>query len=223
MRHWSTKELWEFAMWQWEQKYYEYFLLTIHGTCWGIKIGQQLRITWGDLIDKSQLPKSTLFIDGEDTKIGISQFCQELNLMIFKELRPSFDELVYTNFRTKKPIDYKNLSKNLQRMANGYIAETKFNACELYPLKGMSFQIAWVIDVLKHNKFSRQAFAEVGAYLGKQNVPDMIEFVKLKPVEPVIDIRFDLVDLKNAKIIKEPLEKSRNAIRIKDFILTIEE
>jgi hypothetical protein len=143
--------------------------------------------------------------------------------MIFKELKPSLTELVYTNFRTKKPIDYKNLSKNLQRMADGYIADSKIYTKDLYPLKGMSFQIAWAIDVLKHNKLSRQAFADVGAYLGKQNVPDMIEFVKLMPVEPVTEIRFDLVDLKNAEIKLEPLEKSRNAIRIKDFILTIEE
>lgn len=223
MRHWSTKELWEFAMWQWEQKYYEYFLLTIHGTCWGIKIGQQLKIKWEDLINKTHKPKSKLAIDGVDQGIEISPFCQELNFMIFKELKPNLNELVYTNFRTKKPIDYKNLSKNMQRMADGYSADTKFDARELYPIKGMSFQIAWAIDVLKYNKFSRQAFADVGAYLGKQNVPDMIEFVKLKPIETITEIRFDLVDLKNAKIIKEPVEKSRNAIRIKDFTLTIEE
>lgn len=223
MRHWSTKELWQFATWQWEQKYYEYFLLTIHGTCWGIKIGQQLKIKWGDLINKSFNPKSNLVIDGVDMGIEVSPFCKELNLMIFKELKPSLNELVYTNFRTKKPVDYKNLAKNLQRMADSYMSESNIDAKELYPLKGMSFQIAWAIDVLKHNKLSRQAFADVGAYLGKQNVPDMIDFVKLMPVEPETEIRFDLVDLKNAKIIKEPLEKSRNAIRIKDFILTIEE
>jgi hypothetical protein len=223
VRYWSTKELWEFAMWQWEQKYYEYFLLTIHGTCWGIKIGQQLKIKWVDLINKTHTPKSKLVIDGVDHGIEISPFCQELNLMIFKELKPNLNELVYTNFRTKKPIDYKNLSKNLQRMADGYKAETKFNAQELYPIKGMSFQIAWAIDVLKYNKFSRQAFADVGAYLGKQNVPDMIEFVKLKPVEQTTEIRFDLVDLKNARIVHEPILISRNAIRIKDFTLAIDE
>lgn len=223
MRHWTTKELWHFSEWIWEQKYYEYSLLTIHGTCWGIKIGQQLKIKWGDLIDKSQTPKTKLFIEGLDTGIDISSFCKEFNLMIFKELRPKPDELVYTHFRTKKPIDYKNLSKNLQRMAEGYFADSKIDSEELYPIKGTSLQIAWAIDVLKHNKLSRQAFADVGAYLGKQNVPDMIEFVKLKPVEPITEIRFDLVDLKNAKIIREPIEKSRNAIRLKDFTLTIED
>ena len=223
MRHWTTKELWHFSEWSWEQKYYEYFLLTIHGTCWGIKIGQQLKIKWGDLINKSLTPKSNLIIDGVDTGIEISPFCKDLNLMIFKELKPSLNELTYTNFRTKKPIDYKNLSKNLQRMAQGYFAESKIDSKELYPIKGMSFQIAWAIDVLKHNKLSRQAFADVGAYLGKQNVPDMIEFVKLNPVEPITEIRFDLVDLKNAQIKLEPIVKSRNAIRLKDFTLTIEE
>lgn len=222
MRHWSTKELWQFATWQWKQKYYEYFLLTIHGTCWGIKIGQQLKIKWGDLISKNHTPKSKLFIDGVDLDIMISPFCQELNMLIYKQLKPSFNELVYTNIRTKKPIDYKNLSKNLQRMTDGYLAEYNIDSKNLYPLKGMSFQIAWAIDVLKHNKFSRQAFADVGNYLGKQNVPDMIDFVKLEPVEPITEIRFDLVDLKNAKIIIEPEGKGRNLIRM-DFTLTLDE
>ena len=223
MRHWNTKELWQFAMWLWEEKYFEYFLLTVHGTFWGLKFGQQLKIKWGDLIDLNGKPKNKLFINNTFSGVEISPFCQNLNKVIYSELKPDKNDLVYAHFRTKKLIDYKNLSKNLQRFAEKYCLENSISLDGIEPLKGTSFQIAWAIDVLRHNNYRKQAFVDLAEYMGKPGFKDIIEFTNIKPIENKTDIRFDLPDIRNASIEMETRERKKNAIRIKDFFITLDE
>ena len=151
LKHWNTKDILNFALWLWEEKQTAYSLLAIHGTCWGLKIGTQLALKWEDIIDEKGNTKKYLDLKGEDSNREISPFCAQLNFLIYKELKPKKEELIYVNHKTKKIIETSNLSKNLQRFAEAYMNENNINSLDYYPIKGASFQIAWARDILEIN------------------------------------------------------------------------
>ena len=219
--NWNTKEILKFSTWLWEERQYSYSLLAMHGICWGLKIGSQLNLKWEDIIDEKGNPKDVLTIDKDVDSIKISPFCKELNSIVYQELKPNKSDLIYINYKTKKVIETSNLSKNLQRFSEAYLIDLygEAFASKFETMKGTTFQLAWVLDMLESYKYSKKAFIEVGNYIGKKTLKEMINFVGFEPKAPIeeIKIRFDLIDNQGVKIVKEVRNKIGNKVRISDF------
>ena len=212
-RNWTSEEILKFAEWLWENDQRSYSILAMHGVCWGIKIGNLLEMKWSDIIENGK-PKTEIIIEKETIKV--SPFCQELNYTLFRELRPNINDYIHIN-KTGKLIDTSNLSKNLQRLSEKYSIENEINTDELKPLIGSSFQIAWIIDMLEYNHFSKNAFSDLAKHLKKKTVKDLEEYIGLKPKETLI--KHDLLDTKGAEIILESMEIKNGKKSKKDFTI----
>ncbi len=218
-RNWNSKEILQFAEWLWENDQKSYAILAIHGVCWGVKIGNLLEMKWSDIIENG-ISKTEIIIDKEVIKV--SQFCQELNDRLYRfsrETRGFINDInnkIHIN-KTGKIIDTSNLSKNLQRLSEKYAKECGVELEDLKPLIGSSFQIAWIIDMLEYNHFSKNAFSDLAKHLKKKTVKDLEEYIGLKPKET--QIRYDLLDNKGAEILIEPKHRVNGKTYIKDFTI----
>lgn len=219
--NWDTKEILKFSTWLWDERQYSYSLLAMHGICWGLKIGSQLNLKWEDIIDKNGNPKDVLMIDKESEPIVISPFCKELNNMVFRELKPNLSDLIYVNYKTKKVIETSNLSKNLQRFSESYIIDLygEESVSKFETMKGSTFQLAWVHDMLSIYNYSKKSFIDVGIYIGKNTLKEMIKFVGFEPKEPIqeIKMRFDLIDAQGVQIVHQVRSKLGNKSKFSDF------
>jgi hypothetical protein len=225
--NWNTKEILKFSTWLWDERQYSYSLLAMHGICWGLKIGSQLNLKWEDIIDEKGNPKDVLIIDKESEPIKISPFCKELNTMVFRELKPQKSDLIYINYKTKKLIETSNLSKNLQRFSEAFLNEIYGDdAVSKYePMKGTTFQLAWVLDMLSTFNFSKKSFIDVGNYIGKKTLKEMIKFVGFEPKEPneEIKMRFNLIDAQGVQIVQQVRSKLSSKTRFSDFAFIFNE
>jgi len=226
-QNWNTKEILKFSTWLWDEQQYSYSLLALHGIFWGLKIGTQLNLKWNDIINENGIPKDVLNINSDIDSILISPFCKEVNNMAFQELRPNITDLIYINNKTKKIIETSNLSKNLQRFSEVYLLEEygEGNELNLEPMKGTTFQLAWVLDMLKINNYSKKSFLDVGKYIGKKTLKEMINFVGFEPIEPTeeIKMRFDLIDNQGVQIVKQIVNKVGNKNKRSDFIFVFKD
>lgn len=225
--NWNTKEILKFSTWLWDERQYSYSLLAMHGICWGLKIGSQLNLKWEDIIDNKGNPKDVLVIDNESEPIKISPFCKELNNLVFRELKPQISDLIYINYKTKKLIETSNLSKNLQRFSEAYLIELygEGSVSKFETMKGTSFQLAWVLDMLGTYNYSKKSFIDVGNYIGKKTLKEMIKFVGFEPNEPIeeIKMRFDLIDNQGVEIVQQARTKLGNKTKFSDFVFIFKE
>lgn len=226
-QNWNTKEILKFSTWLWDERQYSYSLLALHGICWGLKIGTQLNLKWDDIIDEEGNSKDFLNISNDIEPIPISPFCKELNQILFKEQRIKLSDLIYVNYKTKKIIETSNLSKNLQRFSEAYLIEEygKDNGLNFETMKGTTFQLAWVLDMLKIHNYTKKSFLDVGKYIGKKTLKEMINFVGFEPEEPTeeIKMRFDLIDNQGVQIVKDVRNKIGNNVKISDFVFVFKE
>ena len=226
-QNWNTKEILKFSTWLWDERQYSYSLLALHGICWGLKIGTQLNLKWDDIIDEEGNSKDFLNISNDIEPIPISPFCKELNQILFKKQRIKLSDLIYVNYKTKKIIETSNLSKNLQRFSEAYLIEEygKDNGLNFETMKGTTFQLAWVLDMLKIHNYTKKSFLDVGKYIGKKTLKEMINFVGFEPEEPTeeIKMRFDLIDNQGVQIVKDVRNKIGNNVKISDFVFVFKE
>ena len=213
-RNWTSEEILKFAEWLWENNQRSYSILAMHGVCWGIKIGNLLEMKWSDIIENGKA-KTELIFDKEVIKV--SSFCQQLNETLYKELRPEINSKIHIN-KTGKVIDTSNLSKNLQRLSEKYSKEFEIELVGLNPLIGSSFQIAWIIDMLEFNHFSKNAFSDLAKHLKKKTMKDLEEYIGIKPKET--QIKYDLLDTKGAKLTIHHLGIINGKKSSKDFSIT---
>jgi hypothetical protein len=212
-RNWTSQEILKFAEWLWENDQRSYSILAMHGVCWGIKIGNLLEMKWSDIIENGR-SKTELTFDKEVIKVSL--FCQKLNETLYKELRPEINSKIHIN-KTGKVIDTSNLSKNLQRLSEKYSKDCGVDLIGLNPLIGSSFQIAWLIDMLEFNHFSKNAFSDLAKHVKKKTVKDLEDYVGMKPMDT--QIKYDLLDSKGAEIILQPIEMLNGKRIIKDFAI----
>lgn len=226
-KNWNTQEILKFSTWLWDERQYSYSLLAMHGICWGLKIGNQLNLKWEDIIDDKGNPKDVLILDKESEPIEISPFCKELNHLVFHELKPNKSDLIYVNYKTKKVIETSNLSKNLQRFSEAYLTEVygEGSVSKFETMRGTTFQLAWVLDMLSTYEYSKKSFIDVGNYIGKKTLKEMIKFVGFEPKEPIenIKMRFDLIDAQGVQIVHQVRSKIGNKSRFSDFAFVFNE
>ena len=222
LKNWNTKDILKFANWLWEEKQYGFSLLAIHGVILGLKTGTQLGLKWGDFIDEKGKPKLQLDLKGKEQNREISPLCAQLNYALYNELKPKKEDYIYINFKTKKIIEGTNLSKNLQRYAEAYLIDNNLNVYDYYPIKGNSFQVAWALDIIKYNNYSKKAFADLTEFLGKKSIKELIEFVGVSPIEEST-IRFDMLEIKKVRLLIEPIVKNKNSLSRPDFMFVFDE
>ena len=224
---WNTKEILKFSTWLWDERQYSYSLLALHGICWGLKIGTQLNLKWNDIIDEKGNSKDILNIGNDIDPITISSFCKELNFVVFQALMPERADLIYINYKTKKIIETSNLSKNLQRFSEAYLVEVygEESVLNFETMKGTTFQLAWVLDMLKLYNYTKKAFIDVGKFIGKKTLKEMINFVGFEPLEPTEEIKmcFDLIDNQGVKIVTQIINKVENKTKFSDFAFVFNE
>lgn len=201
-KHWSAELLTIFGLWLWKQEEYGHALLSIHGPHWGFKIGDQLKITWDNLLghdDREPLIYVDVPTDKDDnclrriegvTRVSILKAHNELDFEYW-------DDTIYMNYKTGKPLTTSTLNRELQKFAKQFIAEmeqTLGKKLNLKPLKSNAFQIAWALRNLARYNYSKRCFVEVSKFMGHRTLKDTIA---LLDVEPNDNIVFDFSEVFN--------------------------
>lgn len=199
-KHWSSKMIVLFGTWLWKHGEYGHALLCIHGAQWGLKIGTLLSITWDDVIsDDEGFCKYELWLHRKDESI-LRPISLDLNQNIQKAYAKlpivNFEDSLYMNYKTGKPLTSSTLNRELQRFSEKFLAEIKektvFNF-NFKPLKTNAFEIAWALDMVKKYHYSKQVFTALSSHMGHKSIKDTI---KLLEVEPTERIQFDYDNLK---------------------------
>lgn len=202
----SSEELYEFSLWLLDQNLRGYALLVLHGSQLGLRMSKQLKLTWGDFIDKDLKVKLVLKVKGDkDRRMG------ELVKRITQEANTSNDRLdspIYTT-SSNQPIESYNLRRDLSRYYYDFrLSDREFRIYDPKFFSPQILEIAWMRDFLFDNNLHPNAFKELSKHLKHNNVGYTIEMVGLTPVEPKpYDMRYDYVENKRSLqgTIKRPI------------------
>lgn len=196
--NWTSKALVLFGMWLWKEKEYGHALLCLHAPQWGLKIGTQLSITWEDVIHyEDGSCKYELWIRDKETPHRlISPYIKETIETAYAELPiKNFEDEIYMNYRTGKPLTSSTLNRELQKHSHQFIWEMRKNGVmlqEFKELKSNAFEIAWAMDMVKKYNYSKQIFSAVSSFMGHRSVKDTIKLLELVPIDK-IEFDFDNV------------------------------
>ena len=218
--HWNSEILTLMGIWLWEQGEYGHALLCISGPQWGYKIGQQLSITWNNILGKDDF-KWELFIDGSDEiPRYVSEMSRDFLIKLF-ELNEAKgidkNESIYVNSRTGKQLTTSSLNRELKRFSELFLKmledehDWKLN---LKPLKSNAFQIAWALKMLHKYHYSKKAFIAVSKFMGHKSLKYTTSLLEIEPIE---DIIFDFHSGNYSEkikmdVLKNPLEVARIVI-----------
>lgn len=193
-KHWSSKALILFGMWLWKQGEYGHALLCIHAPQWGLKIGTQLSITWEDVIhndeDLKGMSKHELWLPNKETTLRpISKYIGDSLEVAYHNLPISeYEDFVYKNYKTGKPLTSSTLNRELQRFSQKFEAEIKEKTganLEFRPIKTNAFEIAWALDMVKKYNYSKQVFSAVSNFMGHRTVKDTINLLEVEPNDKI--------------------------------------
>jgi hypothetical protein len=204
--HWTSKALVLFGMWLWREKEYGHALLCLHAPQWGLKIGTQLSITWEDVIHyEDGSCKYELWIRDKETPHRlISPYIKETLETAYAELPiKNFEDEIYMNYRTGKPLTSSTLNRELQKHSHQFIWEMRKNGVmlqEFKELKSNAFEIAWAMDMVKKYNYSKQVFSAVSSFMGHRSVKDTIKLLELVPIDK---IEFDFNNVSGMPHFKE--------------------
>ncbi|MBF4518720.1 hypothetical protein IRZ71_20380 [Flavobacterium sp. ANB] len=200
-KHWSSKMLVLFGTWLWKHEEYGHALLCIHGAQWGLKIGTLLSITWDDVVHyEDGMAKHELWLYKKDESVQ-RPINVEMNQLFEKAYAQlpieNFEDSVYMNYKTGKPLTSSTLNRELQRLSERFLAEIKEKTSfdfNFKPLKTNAFEIAWALDMVKKYHYSKQVFSALSSHMGHRTIGDTI---KLLEVEPTDKIKFDFDNMRD--------------------------
>lgn len=202
LRHWTSEILHLFAKWLWKKEHYGHALLVFHGPIWGLKIGQQLAVTWYDIFDEDGLMRLEFISKSSknayrelDAESGIMKATRKLyDIMHEQKIFDNYfiDDSIYVNWKTKKPITSSTLNRELARFEKEFRDELRaeYGELKLKPLKSNALQIAWALDTLIDYGFSKRVFGEVSRYMGHNSVADTIKLLEVE-IHNDIDFNFN--------------------------------
>ncbi|WP_298341141.1 hypothetical protein [uncultured Algibacter sp.] len=193
-KHWSSELLTVFGLWLWEKGEYGHALMCIHGPQWGFKIGHQLKITWEDLLhddDHEAKVKIAIETDEDDNYdrpiIGITRQSIEL---AYKAVEFEYwDDLIYKNYKTGRPLTTSTLNRELQKFATDFLKEMEEiigAKLHLKPLKSNAFQIAWALKNLERYYYSKKCFVEISKFMGHRTLKDTIALLEVEPNDNIV-------------------------------------
>jgi hypothetical protein len=200
-KHWSSKMLVLFGTWLWKHEEYGHALLCMHGAQWGLKIGTLLSITWDDVVQYDDgFCKPELWLYRKDESI-LRPINIDMNQNIAKAYAKlpivNFEDSLYMNYKTGKPLTSSTLNRELQRFSERFLAEIKEKTSfdfNFKPLKTNAFEIAWALDMVKKYHYSKQVFSALSSHMGHRTIGDTI---KLLEVEPTDKIKFDFDNIRD--------------------------
>lgn len=221
--HWQSKMIILFGIWLWKNMEYGHSLLCIHGPQWGFKIGTLLKVCWDDVINIQEDGEATakidlIILDIEKSIRPTSDLTRDSIERAYWELDINFEDSIYMNYKTKKPLTSSTLNRELQRLGDKFLKEIKENTgieFNYKPLKTNGFEIAWALDMVKKYNYSKQVFSAVSDYMGHRTIKDTI---KLLEVEPIETIRMDFEILKGLPSSLD-LDMFKSNDELSDYIL----
>lgn len=196
-RHWKSEELILFGLWLWKIGEYGHAMLSIHAPNWGLKIGEQLKLTWSDVFDiETGVPLAELSMFGGNSKRPIRNVVRENLIEAVKVLDvKDGNSPLYVNSKTGKPLTSSTLNRELQRFAKMFLADIKQQTgleFDLKEIKTNAFEIAWAKDVTRDNNYIKEIYPLLSRYMGHRTVKDTIALLEEEPGSPhSVQIRFD--------------------------------
>lgn len=193
-KHWSSELLTVFGLWLWKREEYGHALLCIHGPQWGFKIGEQLKITWEDVLHgDDHEPKPRIVIDSDEEYeynrpiLGIARECI---LLTFDKVDVEYwDEPIYKNYKTDRALTTSTLNRELQKFATEFLKEMEGvidSKLHLKPLKSNAFQIAWALKNLERYYYSKKCFVEISKFMGHRTLKDTIALLEVEPNDNIV-------------------------------------
>lgn len=198
-KHWDTKTLILFGQWLWTKGEYGHAMLCIHAPNWGLKIGEQLKLTWGHVFDlKAKKPLKEVLMMGNRDNRPIRNVVKTNLETAFKVLNVKDGDMpLYVNAKTGKPLTSSTLNRELQRFSKPFLEEMKQLTGMESPfreIKTNAFEIAWAKDVTFANNYIKEVYPVLSRYMGHRTVKDTIELLEEEPGSPhSVQIRFDFL------------------------------
>lgn len=194
-----SSDLNDFGLWLIDEANYGHGLLVLHGVHMGLKLKDQLKLKWMDLIKEDRIVE-TIHIKG-DIKRQINQYVSEITLKVFEESKLKLTDSVYQN-KKHKPIVNRNLKVDFSRFYRTWkmVQRSERNLIIIsikeqdYELSPKYFERCWARDYV--NSKSRQstnleAVKHLSKSLKHRSVAYTVELFGLQFLEPSIDFRFD--------------------------------
>lgn len=197
-RHWNSKGLILLGLWLWERGEYGHAMLCIHAPNWGLKIGQQLVLTWEHVIDFQTgkcLPEIRMESDRNNRPIrnvAKSNIEKAFKVLDIKDAK----QPLYVNSKTGKPLTSSTLNRELQRFSRQFLDEMKeLTGLELSfkEIKTNAFEIAWAKDVTRANNYVPEIYPVLSRYMGHRTVKDTLALLEEEPGAMSVYVGFDLI------------------------------
>jgi hypothetical protein len=213
-QHWNSKVIQLFGFWLWNQEEYGHAMLCLHGSYWGLKIGQQLKVTWDDLLHEDYSTKLELLIeDANEYPRVITPFIMDTLEQAVKVVDiKQWDDSIYLNKQTGKPLTTSTLNREFQGFAAKFLTELKETTgktLNLKPFKTSALQIAWALDMLEKYQYSKKAFIFVSKAMGHKSVKHTIELLEVEPwddIQPLYHLAENFNSMKDAEKLKDRSE-----------------
>lgn len=217
----SSDSLFEFAEWLIKQDLRGYALLVAHGSQLGLRMSKQLKLTWGDFIDKDLKIKSHLKIKGEkDRPINslLAEFTLNAHLSTDK-----LEDPIYTT-SLNQAIETYNLRRDLSRHYHSFLLSKRLFS--IYDPKYFSpqiLEIAWVRDFLLDHGRHPDAFKFMSKHLKHNNLGYTIDMVGLYPIEPKLpELRYDYVEQVKLKGVNQKNEIQKKLAKMEEITMKID-
>ena len=199
-KHWSSKALVLLGMWLWKQEEFGHALLCMHAPQWGLKIGTQLSICWDDVVHYEEgncKPELWLYRKEESILRPININMINMIESAYAKLPiVNFEDSLYMNYKTGKPLSSSTLNRELQRFGEKFLAEIKEKTgfeLNYKPLKTNAFEIAWALDMVKKYHNSKQVFSALSTHMGHRTIKDTIKLLEVEPTDK-IEFEYDNIN-----------------------------
>lgn len=188
-RHWSSELLTIFGFWLWEQGHHGHALLCITGPAWGMKVGHQLKLTWGMFVSELQPVTSVLKQPAKDNyDRGVSGVINEYLEMAQSQNKADMNDNVFVNSKTGNPLTTSTLNRELDALSSEFVKELKEKigvGLQLKTLKSNAFEIAWALKNISRYNYSKKSFIAVSKHMGHRTLKDTISLLEEEPNDDI--------------------------------------
>ena len=194
-KHWTSELLILFGIWLWDKGEYGHGLLCITGPQWGYKIGQQLMVSWDEIINEIG---DDFYWEIDNPEISndnraITELARDYIEKLY-HLHKDDDVLdgtisIFRNSKTGKPLTTSTLNRELQRFGKIFLSEMEKKVgykINLKPLKSNAFEIAWALKMLGKYLYSKKAFVFISNYMGHRTLKDTIKLLEVEPFDEIV-------------------------------------
>lgn len=188
-KHWSSELITIFGFWLWEQGHHGHALLCITGPAWGMKVGHQLKLTWGMFVSEITTITPVLKQPAKDNYDRlVSSVMVEYLELAHSQQNPEMNDKVFTNSKTGKPLTTSTLNRELDALSSEFVKELSEKMgvrLKLKPLKSNAFEIAWALKNIARYSYSKKSFIAVSKHMGHRTLKDTISLLEEEPNDDI--------------------------------------